>query len=185
MSTLLYPEVGIQQPAQLGYSQSAGSIVRVTNGATPYSLGHVMRLTPGSSLATTYADFDPGAFDFSTISVPTVPAATDVGADTQSATFGVLLQDLAANESGFVMVRGLCLAMVDVITTNLSLDGGMYVGDGATANTLQNIKDAGTGDNVKIIGRSRYTSNIADATAIGTFPVLFNGVEGFGWHVGV
>jgi len=186
MSNILFPQVGVQGPAQLSQNQTHGGLVSVTNGATPYSQGHVMRLTPGKTTAVSYDDFDPTAFDeFTTISAPSVPTDTDVGADQASAVFGVLMQDLAANETGWVMVRGLCLAMTDVLTTTLTLDSGMYVGAGATTNTLQNIRDAATGVNVKVIARSRYDGSVASGAAIGLYPVAFNGVEGFGWHVGV
>jgi len=187
MSNQIFNEVGILPPFASAAASWGGTIVMVTGAAAAYSQGHIVRLLPTGHTGVTYATLDGEAAEEYTCVLPTAVDATEVTMMEQSRIHGVLLQDLAIAGTGYALVRGLALAIVDTTSTSITLDHGMFTGDGAAAtlNTLSHVADAVTGDYIRCVAKSRYAGTIASATAIGLFPVLFNGVEGFADYVAV
>jgi len=180
MSNQVYEHIGIQPPMQ--YNVPFGNIVKVVGHATvDYAQGDCLQLAPTGSAATSYATLDADACEVYTLTTPTGVTALEPALLVLPKVHGILLSDVAALGAGYAMVRGLCMANCESLTTTIGNDAPLYAGDdagGLNEYTLAHAGDAVAGDYVRVIAMSRW-SGTAIATGTPTLiPVLFNGVEG-------
>jgi hypothetical protein len=182
MSNQLYNVIGLEEP--LAYRSVGGTTASLSGHATlNWVRGEIVELVP------TYSDTDPGAFKYTGTAEPTTAATGAAGLLIAQKHYGVCLEDIAAGESGLILLRGSALALCGGgggadITSGLPLYTGMGDSNNGAGLLLQNgildnTVNAGTNVYVKAIAIFGGSTSITDPTAASLLrPVTFNGIEG-------
>lgn len=182
MSNQLFNEIGLHLPSRSGTMQPTGATVMSLKDSTStaHVKGEVVLLSQDTHVSDT--DFSGGAIDYTEFEDCPAGAATAIGATSQSRIFGVCLEDIAADGTGLIMVRGSCLALCEDAGANINNTTAAALiamsGVGTIPGNLVSAQDAGAGVYFKVIALYRGASAIS-VPGVVLRPVVFDGVGGF------
>ncbi len=183
MGNQIFNEVGLNPPSAGDLGALGATVLSLTDStSSTHVLGEVVMI---SSLAGG-SDTELKEVNLKYTEFEDVPAgaATSTGATSIARMFGVCLQDIAADGTGLVAVRGFVMALCEDAGTNINLGTASALtamsGVGTIPGNLVSPADVGAGVYFKTIALYRGATAITTGPAVVVLrPVLFDGVAGF------
>ncbi len=179
MSKLLFNEVGLSPPT-LNAAAPGGNTILYLKDSTSSShvAGEVVLVSQDAGAS------DDEFVEFTEFEDCPGGAATAAGATSAARIYGVCMEDIPADGSGHILLRGSIMARCEDASTNINNTTSSALiaqsGIGTIPGNLVSAADAGAGVYVKVI--ALYRGATAISTGSGTVvsrPVLFDGIEGF------